>query len=84
MRALYVVTASMAGAIKGIELLSPESEAQPFDWARLPTGNAIALAVDAATRVDDLLYALELAIDYAQTGHNGGNLTETLARLGRW
>ena len=83
MRALYMVTASMAGTVKGLELLSPESEAQPWDWARLPAGNALVLVVEPATQVAGLLYALELAIEYAQTGHNYGSLTEVLGRLGR-
>lgn len=83
MRALYIVTASMTGTVNGLELLSPESEARPYDWARLPAGNAIVLVVEPNTRLTDTIYAVHLAIDYAQTGHNSGNLTETLARLGR-
>ena len=84
MRALYLVTASMTGSIKGLELLSPESDAQPFDWARLPAGNAVVLVVQPDSRLADTMEAVHLAIDYAQTGHNSGNLAETLARLGRW
>jgi len=84
MRALYMVTASLSGTVKGLELLPSESDAQPYDWARLPAGNALVLVVEPDTRLTDAMYAVHLAIDYAQTGHNSGNLTETLARLGRW
>ena len=84
MRALYMITASMIGTVKGLESLSPESDTQPWDWARLPAGNALVLVVEPDTRLADAIYAVHLAIDYAQTGHNSGNLTETLARLGRW
>ena len=76
MRALYLVTASMAGAIKGLELLSPESDAQPFDWARLPAGNALVLAVEPDTQVAGLLLALEVATSQAKAGHVRGNTGE--------
>ena len=76
MRALYAVTASMAGAIKGLELLSPESDAQPFDWARLPAGNAIVLVVEPDTQVAGLLLALQVAISQAKAGHVRGNTGE--------
>ena len=76
MRALYMVTASMAGAIKGLELLSPESEAQPFDWARLPAGNAIVLVVEPDTQVAGLLLALSVALAQAKAGHVRGNTGE--------
>jgi len=83
MRALYMVTASMAGAILGLEALPVDSDSQAYDWARLPVGNALVLVVEPATQVAGLLYALELAIEYAKAGHNHGNLAETLGRLGR-
>ena len=73
MRALYMVTASMTGTIKGLELLSPESEAQPFDWARLPAGNALVLVVEPDTQVAGLLLALDVAIAQAKAGHIKGN-----------
>ena len=76
MRALYLVTASLAGAIKGIELLSPESDAQPYDWSRLPTGNALVLVVEPATQVAGLLMALEVATSLAKSGHVRGNTGE--------
>lgn len=76
MRALYMVTASMTGAIKGLELLSPESEAQPWDWARLPAGNALVLVVEPDTQVAGLLLALEMAISQAKAGHVMGNTGE--------
>ena len=76
MRALALVTASMAGAIKGLELLSPESDAQPFDWARLPAGNAIVLVVEPDTQVAGLLLALQVAISQAKAGHVRGNTGE--------
>lgn len=76
MRALYLVTASMAGAVKGLELLSPESEAQAYDWARLPAGNAIVLVVEPDTQVAGLLYALEAAINLAKAGYVNGNIRE--------
>jgi len=73
---LYLVTASMAGAIKGLELLSPESDAKPFDWARLPAGNAIVLVVEPNTQVAGLLIALEVAVGLAKAGHVMGNTGE--------
>ena len=76
MRALYMVTASMAGQIKGLELLSPESDAQPYDWARLPTGNALVLVVEPDTQVAGLLMALDAAITLAKAGHVRGNTGE--------
>ena len=76
MRALYLVTASMTGAVKGLELLSPESDAQPFDWARLPAGNAIVLVVEPDTQVAGLLLALDVAIAQAKAGHLRGNTGE--------
>ena len=76
MRALYMVTASLSGAVKGLELLSPESEAQPFDWARLPAGNALALVVEPDTQVAGLLLALNVAIAQAKAGHVRGNTGE--------
>lgn len=76
MRVLYMVTASMTGNVKGLELLSPESEAQPFDWARLPAGNALVLVVEPATQVAGLLLALEAAIGLAKAGHVRGNTGE--------
>ena len=76
MRALYLVTASLNGTIKGLELLSPESEAQPFDWARLPAGNALVLVVEPDTQVAGLLLALEVATAQAKAGHSRGNTGE--------
>lgn len=76
MRALYMVTASLSGAVKGLELLSPESEAQPYDWARLPVGNAIVLVVESDTQVAGLLLALEVATGLAKAGHVRGNTGE--------
>ena len=76
MRTLYMITASMTGQIKGIELLSPESDAQPYDWARLPTGNALVLVVEPDTQVAGLLMALEVAISLAKAGHVRGNTGE--------
>lgn len=76
MRALYAVTASMTGAINGLELLSPESDVQPFDWARLPAGNALVLVVEPDTQVAGLLLALEVAIGQANAGHVRGNTGE--------
>ena len=76
MRALYMVTASMTGTIKGLELLSPESDAQPFDWARLPAGNALVLVVEPDTQVAGLLLALEVATAQAKAGHVRGNTGE--------
>ena len=76
MRTLYMVTANMAGAIKGLELLSPESDAHPFDWARLPAGNALVLVVEPDTQVAGLLLALDVAIAQAKAGHIRGNTGE--------
>ena len=76
MRALYMVTASMAGQIKGLELLAPESNAQPYDWARLPTGNALVLVVEPDTQVAGLLIALSVATAAAKAGHIRGNTGE--------
>ena len=76
MRALYLVTASLAGAIKGLELLPPDSDAQPFDWARLPAGNALVLVVEPDTQVAGLLLALEVATAQAKAGHVRGNTGE--------
>ena len=76
MRALYLVTASLAGAIKGLELLSPESDAMPYDWARLPAGNALVLVVEPDTQVAGLLLALQVAISQAKAGHVRGNTGE--------
>ena len=76
MRALYMVTASMTGAIKGLDLLSPESDAQPFDWVRLPAGNALVLVVEPDTQVAGLLLALEIATARAKAGHVRGNTGE--------
>lgn len=76
MRALYMVTASMTGTVKGLKLLSPESDAQPYDWARLPAGNALVLVVEPDTQVAGLLYALEAAINLANAGYVKGNIGE--------
>ena len=76
MRALYAVTVSMTGAVKGLELLSPESDAQPFDWARLPAGNALALVVEPDTQVAGLLMSVSVAIAQAKAGHVRGNTGE--------
>ena len=76
MRALYMVTASMTGTIKGLALLSPESDAQPFDWTRLPAGNALVLVVEPDTQVAGLLLALEMATAQAKAGHVRGNTGE--------
>ena len=76
MRVLYAVTASMSGTVKGLELLSPESDAQPFDWARLPAGNALVLVVEPDTQVAGLLLALNVAISQAKAGHVRGNTGE--------
>lgn len=76
MRALYMVTASLNGAVKGLELLSPESDAMPFDWARLPAGNALVLVVEPDTQVAGLLLALDVAIAQAKAGHIRGNTGE--------
>ena len=76
MRALYLVTASLAGSVKGLDLLSPESDAQPFDWARLPAGNALVLVVEPDTQVAGLLLALSVAIGLAEAGHSRGNTGE--------
>ena len=76
MRALYMITASMAGTVKGLQLLSPESDAQPFDWARLPAGNALVLVVEPDTQVAGLLLALDVAIAQAKAGHSRGNTGE--------
>lgn len=76
MRALYLVTASMAGTVKGLELLSPESDAKPYDWARLPAGNALVLVVEPDTQVAGLLIALEVALAQARAGHVRGNTGE--------
>ena len=76
MRALYMVTASLAGTVKGIELLAPDSDAQPFDWARLPAGDALVLVVEPDTQVAGLLLALEAAISLAKAGHSRGNTGE--------
>ena len=73
---LYLVTTSLAGAIKGLELLAPDSDAQPFDWARLPAGNALVLVVEPDTQVAGLLLALEMAIAQARAGHSRGNTDE--------
>ena len=72
MRALYLVTASLAGTVKGIELLAPESDAQPFDWTRLPAGNALVLVVEPDTQIAGLLLALVVEIDLAKAGHVRG------------
>ena len=76
MRTLYMITASMGGTVQGIELLSPESNAQAFDWARLPTGNALVLVVEPDTQVAGLLLALEVATSLAKAGHVRGNTGE--------
>ena len=76
MRVLYVVTASMSGTIKGLELLSPEWDVQPWDWARLPAGDALVLVVEPDTQVAGLLLALNVAIAQAKAGHVRGNTGE--------
>ena len=76
MRALYAVTVSMTGAIKGLEALSPAYDVQPYDWARLPAGNALALVVEPDTQVAGLMLALEVAIAQAKAGHVRGNTGE--------
>ena len=76
MRALYMVTASLAGTVRGIELLALESDAQPFDWARLPAGDALVLVVEPDTKVTGLLMALEAAINLANAGYVRGNIGE--------
>ena len=76
MRALYMVTASMNGSVRDVAMLSPESEAQPYDWARLPAGNALVLVVEPDTQVAGLLLALEAAIGLARAGHVRGNTGE--------
>ena len=76
MRALYLITASMTGTVRGIELLAPESDAQPFDWARLPAGDALVLVVEPDTQVAGLLLALEVATAQAKAGHVRGNTGE--------
>ena len=76
MRALYMVTASMTGTVKGLELLPPDSDSQPFDWARLPAGNALVLVVEPDTQVAGLLLALNVAIAQAKAGHVRGNTGE--------
>ena len=76
MRALCLVTASLTGAIKGLEWRSPESDAKPFDWARLPAGNALVLVVEPDTQAAGLLMALEVAIAQAKAGHVRGNTGE--------
>lgn len=76
MRVLYMVTASMSGTVKGLDLLSPESGAQPLDWARLPAGDALVLVVEPDTQVAGLLLALEVAIAQAKAGHVRGNTGE--------
>lgn len=76
MRALYLVTANLNGAIKGLELLSPDSDAQPYDWTRLPAGNALVLVVEPDTQVAGLLMALEVATAQAKAGHVRGNTGE--------
>lgn len=73
MRALYMVTASLTGTVKGLELLSPESDALPYDWARLPAGNALVLVVEPDTQVAGLLLALDIALGQAKVGHLRGN-----------
>ena len=73
MRALYMVTASLSGTVKGLDLLSPESDAQPYDWARLPAGNALVLVVEPDIQVAGLLLALDVAIAQAKAGHVRGN-----------
>ena len=76
MRALYLITASMRGTVRGIELLALESDAQPFDWARLPAGDALVLVVEPDTQVAGLLLALEVATAQAKAGHVRGNTGE--------
>ena len=76
MRALYLVTASLNGAVKGLELLPADSDSQPFDWARLPAGNALVLVVEPDTQVAGLLLALAVAITQAKAGHVRGNTGE--------
>ena len=76
MRALYLITASMRGTVRGIELLALESDAQPFDWARLPAGDALVLVVEPDTKVTGLLMALEAAINLANAGYVRGNIGE--------
>lgn len=76
MRALYMVTASMTGAVLGLELLSPESDAQPWDWTRIPAGNALVLVVEPDTQVAGLMIALEVAIGLTKAGHVRGNTGE--------
>lgn len=76
MRVLCLVTASLNGTIKGLEWLSPESDAQPFDWVRLPAGNALVLVVEPDTQVAGLLLALDVAVSLAKAGHVRGNTGE--------
>ena len=73
---LYAVTASMSGAILGLESLPVESEAQAYDWARLPAGNALVLVVEPDTQVAGLLLALKVALAQAKAGHVRGNTGE--------
>ena len=76
MRTLYAVTASMRGAILGLEALPVESDSQAYDWARLPAGNALVLVVEPDTQVAGLLLALRVAIAQAKAGHIRGNTGE--------
>ena len=76
MRALYAVTASMNGAILGLEALPVESDVQPFDWARLPAGTALVLVVEPDTQVAGLMLALGVATAQAKAGHIRGNTGE--------
>ena len=76
MRALYLITASLNGAIKGLELLPPDSDSQPYDWARLPAGNALVMVVEPDTQVAGLMLALEMATAQAKAGQIRGNTGE--------
>ena len=72
----YAVTASMGGTILGLEALPVESGSQAYDWARLPTGNALVLVVEPDTQVAGLLMCLRVAISQAKAGHVRGNTGE--------
>ena len=76
MRALYMVTASLNGVVRRLELLPPRYDALPYDWARLPAGNALVLVVEPDTQVAGLLLALEVATAQAKAGHVRGNTGE--------
>lgn len=72
----YVVLIDWQGVVKSIDMLSPKSDAQAYDWAALPTGQRIALVVEHSCSVAGLRRCARLAAEYRRQGQVRGNTGE--------